>query len=156
MHLVVFYLFGIAAAIGCALFMFEIGAMLEGRAGLTAGLALLLVGFSPGISNYVVPYSYAATIGLLLSLSCALFTIRQLSDRSRYELLLAGLAASLAILCKQELGAACYVMLAFVLATEALILRSIRLLARGLRTERRAMACNLWMVFLDADTCLHA
>ena len=48
-HLVVFYLFGIAVAIGCAILLFEIGAMLEGRAaGLTAALALLFMGFAPG------------------------------------------------------------------------------------------------------------
>ena len=41
-HLVVFYLFGIAIAIGCAILLFELGTMLESRAvGLTAALALL-------------------------------------------------------------------------------------------------------------------
>ena len=44
----VFYLFGIAVAIGCAILLFELGAMLEGRAvGLTAALALLFMGFTP-------------------------------------------------------------------------------------------------------------
>ncbi|WP_333647551.1 glycosyltransferase family 39 protein [Candidatus Binatus sp.] len=126
-HLVVFYLFGIAVAIGCAILLFELGAMLEGRAtGLTAALALLFMGFGSGFANYVFPYSYAATIGLALSLICALFTLRHLFGRRGYNLLLAGLGASLAALCKQEFGAACYLMLAFVLAMEAARGRSIR------------------------------
>jgi 4-amino-4-deoxy-L-arabinose transferase-like glycosyltransferase len=126
-HLVVFYLLGIAVAIGCALLLFELGAMLEGRAaGLTAALALLFTGFGPGFANYVFPYSYAATIGLALSLICALFTLRHLSGRWGYNLLLAGFVASLALLCKVEFGAACYLMLAFVLAMEATRERSIR------------------------------
>src|SRR5271168_3446695 len=38
-HLVVFYLFGIAVAIGCSVLLLEMGSMLEGRAaGLTAAL----------------------------------------------------------------------------------------------------------------------
>lgn len=132
-HLVVFYLFGIAVAIGCAVLLFELGTMLEGRAaGLTAALALLFVGFGPEFANYVFPYSYAATIGLALSLICALFTLRHLFDRWGYNLLLAGLAASLALLCKQEFGAACYLMLAFVIVMEAMLRRSVRPLLHGI------------------------
>jgi len=41
-----FYFFGLSIAIGCALLLFQIGTMLEGRAaGLTAALALLVVAF---------------------------------------------------------------------------------------------------------------
>jgi Dolichyl-phosphate-mannose-protein mannosyltransferase len=133
MHLVVLYLFGIAVAITCALLLFELGKMLEGRAaGLTAALALLFVGVVSGIFNYVLPYSYAATIGLAFGLLCSLFTIRHLLDRGRYNLFLAGLGASLAILCKQEFGVACYLMLAFVLVAEAILRRSARTLFRGI------------------------
>ncbi|MGB8413432.1 MAG: hypothetical protein WCE23_11470 [Candidatus Binatus sp.] len=143
-HLVVFYLFGIAVAIGCAMLLFELGAMLEGRAaGLAAALALLSAGFAPGFANYVFPYSYAATIGLALSLICALFTLRHLFGRWGYNLLLAGLAASLATLCKQEFGAACYLMLAFVLVTEAARGRSIRPLTHGIAACAPGVA--LWV-----------
>jgi hypothetical protein len=136
-HLLVFYLFGIAVAIGCAILLLEIGTMLEGRGvGLTAALALLFMGFSPGIFNYVFPYSYGASLGLLLSLLCALFTIRHLFDRPGYNLLLAGFAASLTLLCKQEFGIACYLMLAFVIVVEAIVLRrSMHSLLQGI------MAC---------------
>jgi hypothetical protein len=143
-HLVVFYLFGIAVAIGCAILLFEIGTILEGRAaGLTAALALLLVGFAPDLSNYVFPYSYGATIGLALSLLCALFAIRHLFDRGRYNLLRAGLAASLAMLSKQEFGAACYLMLGFVLVAEAIRQRSARPLLLGISASAPGVA--LWV-----------
>ncbi|MGO9668760.1 MAG: hypothetical protein ACLPS1_09275, partial [Streptosporangiaceae bacterium] len=129
----VFYLFGIAVAIGCAILLFELGAMLEGRAvGLTAALALLFMGFAPGLFNYVFPYSYSATMGLLLSLLCAWFTLRSVFDRPGYNLLMAGFAASLTLLCKLEFGAACYLMLAFVLVMEAIPRRSVRSLLHGI------------------------
>jgi len=132
-HLVVFYLFGIAVAIGCSMLLLEIGTMLEGRAaGLTAALALLLMGFAPAIFNFPLPYSYGATIGLLLSLLCAWFTLRNLFDRPATNLLMAGFAASLTLLTKQEFGIACYLMLAFVLVMEAVLQRSMRPLLRGI------------------------
>jgi len=143
-HLVVFYLFGIVVAIGCAILLFELGAMLEGRAaGLTAALALLFMGFAPGLANYVLPYSYAATIGLLLSLVCALFALRHLLDLPGYNLTLAGLAAGLALLCKQEFGAACYAMLAFMLVVETVQQRRMRPLFRG--TAACAPGVALWL-----------
>ncbi len=132
-HLVAFYLFGIAVAIGCAILLFELGTMLEGRAaGLTAALALLFAGFAPRIFNFAFPYSYAATMGLLLSLLCVWFAIRHLFGRAGYNLLMAGFAASLALLCKLEFGVACYLMLAFVLAMEAMLRRSARPLLHGI------------------------
>jgi hypothetical protein len=127
-----FYVLGLAIAISCALCLLEIGTMLEGRAvGLTAALALLFVGFAHTICNYPFPYSYSATLGLLLGLGCAVFTLRYVFDRPGYNLLLAGLAASLALLCKPEFGAAGYLMLAFVMVMEAVRRGSIRPLVRG-------------------------
>jgi 4-amino-4-deoxy-L-arabinose transferase-like glycosyltransferase len=114
-----FYIFGLAVAIGCALLLLDLGTMLEGRAtGLTAALALLFVGFSPGVFSYAFPYSYGATIGLALSLICASFTLRHVFGRWRYSLIMAGIAASLALLCKPEFGVGCYLMLGFVLVAE--------------------------------------
>jgi hypothetical protein len=128
-----FYSFGLAIAIGCALLLLEIGTMLEGRTvGLTAALALLFVGFGHSIFNYVFPYSYGATIGLLLGLVCGLFTVRYVLDRPGCNLFLAGLAGSLALLCKLEFGIACYLMLAFVLVMEAVLQRLMHPLLRGI------------------------
>jgi hypothetical protein len=143
-HLVAFYLFGIAVAVGCAFLLFELGTMLESRAvGLTAALALLFMGFAPSIFNYVFPYSYGATMGLLLSLLCAFFTTRHLLSRPGYNLLLAGLAASLALLSKQEFGAACYIMLAFVIVMGVILQRSLRPLFNGIASF--ALGVTLWV-----------
>ena len=71
-------------------------------------------------------------MGLLLSLLCARFTIRHLLDRPGYNLLMAGFAASLALLCKQEFGAACYLMLAFVIVMEFVLRRAMRPLLAGI------------------------
>jgi len=139
-----FFILGLTIAVGCALLLLEIGTMLEGRsAGLTAALALLFVGFAPKLSNYVFPYSYGATIGVLLSLLCALFTIRHLLDRGRYNLLIAGMAASLALLSKQEFGVACYLMLAFVIVADAVLQRSMRPLLHGITACTPGVA--LWL-----------
>lgn len=146
-HLVVLYLFGIAVAIGCAILLLELGTMLESRAvGLTAALALLFMGFAPSIFNYPFPYSYGATIGVLLSLLCAWFTLRNIFDRPGYNLLMAGFAASLALLTKQEFGVACYLMLAFVLVMEAILQRSIGPLLRGIAAC--APSVVLWVAIL--------
>jgi hypothetical protein len=127
------YVFGLAIAIGCALLFLEIGTMLAGRAvGLTGALALLFVGFDPNFANYPLAYSYAATIGLALSLTSALFTLRHVFDRPGYNLLLAGLAAGLALLSKLEFGVASYLMLGLVLVAEAARQRSARPLLRGI------------------------
>ena len=88
----------------------------------------MFAGFAAESFNYAFPYSYAATMGLLLGLVCAWFTLRNLFERPGYNLLMAGLAASLTLLCKQEFGVACYLMFAFVMAMEAILGRSVRLL----------------------------
>ena len=56
---------------------------------------------------------------------------------------MAGLAASLALLCKQEFGAACYLMLAFVLVMEAIPRRSVRPLLHGIAACAPGVA--LWV-----------
>jgi hypothetical protein len=71
-------------------------------------------------------------MALLLSLACARFTIGHLFGRRGYNLLVAGIGASLAMLCKQEFGVACYLMLAFVIVMEAILRRSVRPLLHGI------------------------
>jgi hypothetical protein len=138
-YLNVFYLFGLTLATVCALLSFDIGKTLAGRAvGLTAAVAVLLQGFHnssflyDSIFNYIFPYAYAASLGLTLALMCALFALRYALGRSGRNLMLAGLAAGFALLCKQEFGASCYIMLAFMFATEAALRRSARPLLCGI------------------------
>jgi hypothetical protein len=134
-HLNVFYLFGLTLATACALFSFDIGEMLAGRAvGLTAAVAILLQGFqsSPlfygSIFNYIFPYAYAAPLGLLFVLLCLLFALRHVLYGNGCSLMFAGLAAGLAVITKQEEGIACYILLAFLLVTEAALRHSARAL----------------------------
>jgi Dolichyl-phosphate-mannose-protein mannosyltransferase len=138
-HLSVLYCFGLALAIGCALVVFDFGKLLAGRAvGLTAALVLLLQGFGcdRGLGtdtfNYIFPYTYSAILGLLFSLACLLSTVRHVVRQSKRDLMLAGLAAGLALITKQEMGIACYMMLTFVLVLEAVLQRSVRRLMRGI------------------------
>jgi hypothetical protein len=132
-HLNVFYLFGLTLATACALLLFDIGKMLAGRAvGIAAAVIFLLQGFQAWIFNYIFPYTYAASVGLLLALLCALFALRHALGRPGRNLMLAGLAAGFGLLCKQEFGASCYIMLAFMLATEAVLRRSARPLLCGI------------------------
>lgn len=120
LRLLVLYLFGLTMAVACALVMYELGVLLEGpMVGLTAAIVLLLQGVRPVFFNYVFPYGYAATLGLLLTLLCALLATRYVLARHGHNLMLAGVMAGLALLCKQEMGATCYVMLVLVLAIEA-------------------------------------
>jgi hypothetical protein len=144
-HLYVLYILGLATTIADALLLFDIGLMVEGRAvGLTAALALLLQGFQASSFNYVFPWSYAGSLGLMCSLLFLCLTLRHTIGRTRRDLMLAGLAAGLALLCKQEFGAACYVLLALVLVAEAALQRSTLTLLNGVA------ACTpgvlLWVV----------
>jgi hypothetical protein len=118
-HFYVFYLFGLILAIWSALLLCEIGAMLEGRAvGIAAAIAMLCQGFGSSIFNYVFPWSYAASLSMMLSLLCVWFVVRHILGEGRHNMMLAGLFAGLALLGKQEFGIACYVVLAFVPAWE--------------------------------------
>ncbi len=143
-HLYVFYLFGISLTITCALLLLQIGAILNERAaGLAAALLAICQGFEPSLFSYVFPYAYTAPLGLLLALFCLYFTIRDALGRSGRNLVLAGLAAAMAILCKQEMGVGCYILLAFALVTKAVIRHSAQALFRGIGECAPGVA--LWM-----------
>jgi hypothetical protein len=131
-HLNAFYLFGFAIAVSCALLSLQMGLMIQERAaGIAAALVLLLQGFAPTPFNYIFPYAYTGPLGLLLVLMCACFTIRDTLGRPGHNLIVAGLAAGLATLCKQEMGVVCYILLAFTLLTKAITQRSTRAIFRG-------------------------
>jgi hypothetical protein len=131
-YLSVLYFLGLTVAIGCALVLFEVGKMLAGRAvGLTLGLVMLLEGFNFTIFNYIFPYTYSAPLGVLFSLLCLLLTLRYVLGRTGHDLMLAGLAAGLAVITKQEQGIACFILLSFVVVMETVLKRSPRTLVNG-------------------------
>jgi Dolichyl-phosphate-mannose-protein mannosyltransferase len=128
-HLAVFYLFGLAITIASALLLFELGRTLDNVAiGMTAALALILQSFEPWAFNFIFPYAYAATMGLTFGLLCVLLILNYIFKGSGVYLAFASLAAGLALLCKQEVGIACFSTLAFFVGLEALLRKSMRLL----------------------------
>lgn len=132
-HLSVLYFLGLSLAIASALVLFDLGKLIAGRAvASTAALALLLQGFNFTIFNYIFPYTYSAPMGLLFSLTCLFLTLSYVLGQAGRNLMFAGLAAGLAVITKQEMGLACCIMLAFVLAMEAVLQRSARTLLRGI------------------------
>src|SRR6266851_2789764 len=101
----VLYFLGLSLAIACALVLFDLGKMLSGRpVGLTAALILLFQAFGFTIFNYIFPYTYSASMGLLFSLVCLLLTLRHVLGRAGRNLAFAGLAAGMALITKQEMG----------------------------------------------------
>jgi hypothetical protein len=111
-HLLVLYLSGLAITLGFALMLFE----LSKRFLLPAGAALVAFGylmqaFIPGEFNYVLPYAYAAAYGSFFGLVFLYFLVRHIRRETGPNLLLAALAAGLALLAKQEFGAACWLVL---------------------------------------------
>ena len=132
-HLSVLYYLGFSLAVTCALVLFNFGKMLGVRAvGLAAALILLLQGFRFTIFNYIFPYTYSAPMGLLFNLVCLLFTMKHVLGRPKRNLVIAGVAAGLSLITKQEMGIACYIMLTFVVLMEAVLQRSTRTLFRGI------------------------
>jgi len=130
-HLLVFYAFGLITTIGCALLLYRIGAMLQQPVvGFTAALGLLLQGFAPNFMNFIFPYSYAASFALFLALLCALLVLRHIVHGGSSALVIAGVAAGLTLLCKPEIGEACYAILAGAALLDALAQRSAIVLIR--------------------------
>jgi hypothetical protein len=126
-HLTVLYALGLALTISCALVLFEIGAIVEGRAvGLTAALVLLLQAFQPSYFDYIFPYTYSSPMGLLFALLFLFLVLRNVLGRPGQNLLLAGMMAALALLTRQEMGIACYLSIAFFLVTQTVVCRSLR------------------------------
>jgi hypothetical protein len=119
-HLYVLYLFGLTILVGSALLLFEIARILEeGYAvGFAAGVALVMQGFGPTIFNYMCPWTYAGPMGLVLSTLCCYFAIRYVLSSRLRELLVSGIFAGLALLCKQEFGIVSYVLVGFTLLQE--------------------------------------
>jgi hypothetical protein len=92
---------------------------------LVVAFFFLLQGARPELFNYFFPYSYAALIGQLLGLTCLYLCITLSPDERGPRVVLAGVTAGLALLCKPEFGAACFAVLGAALLLRALKLRSI-------------------------------
>ncbi len=123
------YVLGLGTTLIAALLVFSIGRrFVPVVPALVPPLFFLLQGTHPGLFNYFFPYSYAALFGQLLGLTCLQLCMNLGPDERGPRLILAALIAGLALLCKQEFGAACFILLGSVLLLRAFKLRSIRAL----------------------------
>ena len=128
LHLAVLYGAGLLVTAGIGVLSFRIAARLfsETGAALCAGLIVAAFAFRPSLMNYVFPYTFAASYGLLL-LGAVLWLIVRRFDPAggglrAGELRALGWLTALAVLNKQEFGAATVgaVVLLFVVHPEAL------------------------------------
>ena len=137
-HLNTLYAAGAAAAIVLLVLVFRLAEKLTGtwEALLAAWAVTVLCVFKQG-GNYVVPYAYAAVYGTLLGLGSLVAQVRYVhrpqsrQAQGRQSLLLAGLLAGLALICKLEFGFAATASLIAVAMSEKPGDR-VRVLARGL------------------------
>jgi hypothetical protein len=133
-NLNVLYGFGLALAFANALLTFEVGRQLRlGIIGsLVAPLFFIVESFYPFIRNFIYPYSYAAALGTVLGIACLYFALRFAENAKPNTLAIASFFAGLVCYTKQEIGFACVVLLAFLLAVRVLANRSGSELLRNL------------------------
>jgi hypothetical protein len=118
-HLNTLYFLGLTLTLGAALLLHAIARRFVGPLAAFVGAeAFLLQACRPGAFNYVLPYSSAATYGSLFGLIFLYLILRHTVTRSQPALMLAGFAAALALLCKIEFGAGCFLTMTFVLCAE--------------------------------------
>ena len=115
-HLNTFYTFGILLNLSIVYLTYSIARRLIPPMGAAVvSIACLRQGFSESLFNYVFSYSYAALVGLTLVLVCLYFLFQYGDTRVDRKLIVAGLVAGLALLCKQEFGAAALIAIGFVM-----------------------------------------
>ncbi len=112
-QLSVLYWAGGLSALGSAIFLFLTGLNFVSRlAAWTTGAAILLQAFVPGIFSFPLPYSFGAVYGCLSACLCLWLMVNAVSSPRAWWMFGAGLAASAALLMKQEMGAACFAVIA--------------------------------------------
>ncbi|MBI5282102.1 MAG: hypothetical protein HY858_10505 [Candidatus Solibacter usitatus] len=108
-HLNVLYVAGFASTSATVLLLHAIASrFVASGAAFTVAAGYSLQLFQPYLFNGIVPYSYGATYGSLLTLCCTLLLIRYLGSEPGPNLPLAAGAAALALLAKHEFGLACF------------------------------------------------
>jgi hypothetical protein len=131
-HLTTLYCAGIAASILLLLLIFELGEHLTGlwEAALATWLVMVFCVFKQD-GNYIFPYTYSAVYGTILGVSAVAAQVRYIRRRQLRHLLLSGVFAGLALICKMEFGFAA-TMSALALAFSEPSGARTRVLVRGL------------------------
>ena len=129
----VLYGLGLTLTISCALLIFEIGRMFDLKAAAAAAPSIFFLAesFNPFIFNFVLPYSYAASMGCVLGLTCLYFALRHARTGRTRELAVAAVFAGLTVLAKQEFGLACLVVIGFEATASSILQRSFRAWVRN-------------------------
>jgi hypothetical protein len=126
LHLNTFFCFGLFLNLSITCLIYSLARrLIPPMAALVVSIVCLRQGFSEVLFNYVFPYSYSAVVGLLLALVCIYFLFQYVDTRVDRKLVFAGLAAGLALLCKQEFGAAALMAIGFVMAWDLVESRSL-------------------------------
>jgi hypothetical protein len=116
-HLNVLYWAGSLSALGSAIFLYLAGMRLSSRlVGWTAGAILLTQSFHHSLFSFPLPYSFASVYGCLVACLFLWLVICASGSRNSAWLFGAATAAAAALLLKLEFGAACYSVLALLIA----------------------------------------
>ena len=156
-HLRTFYCFGLFLNLSITYLVYRLARrFVPPMAALVVAIACLRQGFRESVSNYVFPYSYAAVVGLVLALVSIYFIFEYLDERADRKLIVAGLAAGLALLCKQEFGAAVLLAVGFMMVWDfvttrsfAALLRQAMMIAPGLLLAVLVYAWFFWRLTPD-------
>jgi hypothetical protein len=129
-QLSVLYWAGALAALGSAIFLFLTGLELVPLiAAWTTGTILLIQSFAPGLFCFPLPYSFGAVYGCFCACLCLWFAVKACSTARAWWTFGAGMAASVALLMKQEIGAGCFAGLAILLFVRGVKQRSVKSVA---------------------------
>lgn len=152
-HLNVLYWAGSLSALGSAILLYVAGMRLSSAlAGWTAGAVLLTQSFHHSLFSFPLPYSFAAVYGCLMACLFLWFMIRASESGGSAWVFGAGTTAAVALLLKLEIGAACYVGLALLIAARWFRDRSWKTAAKDIAVCLPGVAvCGivlLWMISL--------
>ena len=133
--LYVLYASGLSITLAFALMLFVISkCFVIPFVAFVTSFCFLVQAFHSDLFNYILPYSYGATLGSLFGLLFLYFLLRDIRTAPGPNLLIAGLWSGLTLLTKSEYGVACYVTLIFYLVCRLWVHRSWRALLAHLKT----------------------
>jgi hypothetical protein len=152
-HLSVLYCAGALAALGSAIFLFLTGLEIVPLiAAWTAGTVLLIQSFVPGLFSFPLPYSFSAVYGCFSACLCLWLSVKACSSPRARWMFAAGIAASMALLMKLEIGVACFAALGVLVLVRAMQQRSLNRVALDVAALLPGFllsgAVIYWMIFL--------
>lgn len=158
-RLEVLYCAGALAALGSAVFLFFTGVQLTTpTAALTTAVIFLVQAFVPSLFSFPLAYSFGAVYACLSACACLWLMVKACTSTASGCIMGAGIAASVSALMKQEIGGACFVALAVLIALRGAESRSIRRLMIDLASiAPGSLLCAgvaLWMISLRGPAFL--